>query len=150
MREVDCQKLLVAAVSEDHAGMGLKLDNPFVKGPSDTILKLVGSEPFWCEVKLHRRVATSTRPNWPLDVTQLQKNFLRDWDYAGMLASVGSFVIEKDGDVRSLRFALYTYRQMEKAAWSASWADHQELGEKWERNANIRDVVRSFVNGDKR
>lgn len=150
MIETEAQALIVDAAKEG-GGQALKLNNRFLVGVVDLLVKLPGHEPMWLEAKLHKFSKSTIERGYLIDdvgVTTKQKMYLRDWRYAGMLTGVASFVMESDGDVRSLRLALYSEEEMLKRHWSVSTKDHRLLGEKSERLINIREQLIQFARGE--
>lgn len=149
MKETECQQLLIDAVQEVE-GCGLKFNNRFVVGIPDLLLKMPGHVPMIIEAKLHKFSAKTIERGYVIEdigCTKRQKDELRDWHRAGMLTGVASFVMETDGDVRSLRLALYDYDHMVRHNWSGVTRGHKPLGEKAERMTNIRELLIGFANG---
>lgn len=146
MIETECQQLMIEAVREMH-GEGLKLNNRFLVGVVDLLLKMPDIKPMWLEAKLERlsaRTVVNPTWTWELGVTQKQKQWLRKWSDAGMLTGVVSFVQVTGRDVRSLRMALYSFGYMITNDWEARMCDHRLLGDKDDRLANVRDMLREF------
>ncbi len=147
MIELDCQQLLIDAVKEQ-GGCAIKFNNRFVIGIPDLLLKPQGLEPMILEAKLYkfsRKTLDMGHIIHEMGVTKLQRDQLRDWNYAGMLTGVASFVMEQGGDVRSLRLRLYTYQEMTQLGWSAATSAHTVLGDKSERMTNIRELLIHFA-----
>jgi hypothetical protein len=147
MIETDCQKLAIQAVEEE-GGRGLAFNSRFISGIPDLLIKLQGHEIMILEAKLHKFARSTIEQGYLIaDVgcTKLQKDQLRDWRFAGVLTGVVSFVMEIDGDVRSLRMALYSHEEMLKRQWSIHTKDHTALGEKSERMVNIRGQLIKFA-----
>lgn len=151
MIETECQQLIIDAVQEDHiGGRGLKFNNRFIVGIVDLLIKLPGHQPMILEAKLHKFSAKTLAAGHRIDdigATFKQKQYLRDWNYAGMLTGVVSFVMEQGADVRSLQMAIYSYGDMVSNNWSVSTEYHRPLGEKSERLINIRQQLIGFANG---
>lgn len=146
LKEVDLQKLLIEACSEDNAGAGFKIDDPFIKRKVDLIIKLSDCQPVWLEAKREIYSPNTLKEGWNLDVTPHQKGFLNDWTYAGMLCGVVSFAIPKGGNVSDLKMAVYPYVKMRRDGFIAYHRDHKPMGEKSERFSNMRNMVRQFCN----
>lgn len=149
MIETECQQLIVQAVREA-GGVALKLNNRFLVGVVDLLIKLPEAQPFWLEAKFIR-LAQKTIENadhvWDLDVTAKQKEFLDDWAHAGMLTGVVSFleVKGKMSGVRGLQMALYTFEDCESRGYRAHVADHQWIGDHGDRMLNIADRLEDFA-----
>lgn len=146
MIETECQKLVIDAALFA-GGQGLKLNNRFLVGVVDLLVKIPGTEPIWLEAKLEKlAVSTMSKPHhqWELEVTKRQKDFLRDWDRAGMRTGVVSFVQERGGNVRSLRMALHSYSTMESRDWTVRMADHVMVGSATERLPHIVEQLQAF------
>jgi len=150
MIETECQKLVTDAV-EEARGEGLKLNNRFLVGVVDLLVKLPDCPPMWLEAKL-AKFSDKIKPThrWDVGCTAKQKEFLRDWHRAGMLTGVVSFVQTTGGNMRSLRMALYSYSDMttNDLGWWAMVKDHKALGDKADRNKNIVDMLREFANAN--
>lgn len=147
MIETDCQKLTIQAVEEE-GGRGLAFNNRFVIGIPDLLLKMPGHPPMILEAKLHKFAASTIEAGYliaNIGCTKLQRDQLRDWGYAGMLTGVVSFVMQIDGDVRSLMMALYSHEEMLDRKWSVHTDSHRPLGEKSERLTNIRQQLIEFA-----
>lgn len=156
MIETECQQLIVSAVKYS-GGNALKLNNRFLVGVVDLLVKLpTGNKPrpgfldgyesrpaFWLEAKLvHLAPKTlETNHNWKLDVTKKQKQYLRDWEAAGMEAGVVSFIQVKGQNVNSLRMALYWLEDCVVNDWRACVTDHYPLGKSDVRAANIMEIL---------
>jgi hypothetical protein len=149
MIETEAQQLLIEAVQEG-GGRGLKFNNRFVIGIPDLLIKMQGVEPMILEAKLHKFARSTLDAGYLIKnvgCTKLQRDQLRDWGFAGILTGVVSFVMEQEGDVRSLRMALYSYNDMGNSHWSVHTNDHKPLGEKSERLTNIREQLIAFARG---
>lgn len=147
MIETEAQQLAIDAVKET-GGNGLKFNNRFVIGIPDLLLKMQGHEAMIFEAKLHRFARSTIEAGYHIaniGCTKLQKDQLRDWQFAGIPTGVMSFVMEQESDVRSLRMALYSHEEMLKRHWSAHTNDHFPLGEKSERLTNLRQQLIEFA-----
>lgn len=147
MNELGLQKM-VADVVIASGGAAMKLNNEYIKGPSDLLFKLPDRPAFFLEAKrTHFGLKTMGLRHftWQWDVTQLQKNFMRDWDRAGMKCGVLSFVHLTKGNITSLRIATYTYRDCVEHQWTASLADHVDVGDHKTRNSNIMALLKVHV-----
>src|ERR1700679_2322586 len=119
MIETECQSLVVAAVKEV-GGQALKLNNRFLVGVVDLFLKLPDTQPMWLEAKLHKFSASTIARGYhiaDIGCTHKQKQWLRDWGYAGMLTGVVSFVMEQGGNVSTLRMVVYSDGEMLTRDW---------------------------------
>jgi len=146
MNELQMQKLVIDSVIEG-GGRAMKLQNEFVRGVSDLLVKMPGGVPFFLEAKrtdLGKRTLGLLHHEFKWDVSQLQKNFLRDWHKAGMKCGVVSFVQLTGGDIRSLRMAIYPYLDCVEQGWTGSLADHVELGDHVQRSITIRTLLNAF------
>lgn len=147
--ETECQQLCIDAV-EEIGGRGIKFNNRFIVGVVDLLLQIPGHGAMTLEAKLHKFSAKTLMNGHHIDdvgCTAKQRMYLRDWQYAGMLTGVVSFVMEQGADVRSLRMMVYSHDAMLKRNWSAHTNDHKPLGEKSERLLNIRAQLMEFANG---
>lgn len=146
MIETECQQLIVEAVV-DGGGRSLKFNNRFMVGVCDLLIKMPLHQPMMLEAKLVHLAPSTVSHVWKSGCTEIQKRFLRDWNDAGMLTGVVSFIQRKGQDVRSLEMAVIPYQQMVNNAWSVYQIDHLPLGDKSERFDNIRSMLRNFANG---
>lgn len=146
MVETECQQLIVDA-AKTAGGQALKLNNRFLIGVADLLVKLPGIRPMWLEAKLNNFSAKTLQSSHAFDlaVTKLQKDFLRDWQHAGMLTGVVSFVQENGKGVKSLHMALYSYGEMDDFHWVANVIDHNALGGKDERMDRIVGQLERFA-----
>jgi len=139
MNELDMQKLVVDALI-DGGHQAMKMNNEYIKGPSDLLIKMRGRPAFFLEAKRTDLGKTTIDRNvhtWKWDVTELQKKFMRDWQAAGMRCGILSFVQLTGGNINSLRMAVYPYKTCELEGWTASLADHIPLGKADVRFTNI-------------
>lgn len=149
MIETECQQLVIDAV-EEIDGCGLKFNNRFIVGVTDLLLQIPGHGAMILEAKLHKfsgKTLAAGHHITNIGCTAKQEMYLRDWNYAGMLTGVVSFVAEQGSDIRSLQMAIYSYEEMLKRHWSAHTYDHELLGDKSERLLNIRQQLIRFANG---
>jgi hypothetical protein len=149
MIETEAQQLVVDAVKAD-GGQALKLNNRFLVGVVDLLLKLPGHQPMWLEAKLHKFSAKTIENGYvikDIGCTRPQKKWLSDWRYAGMLTGVVSFIQQSDSNVSSLRMAVYSEEEMLRSNWSVEVDDHDPLGGKDERFERIRAQLKDFANG---
>lgn len=161
MNELDCQKLVVDAVKEA-GGQALKLQNRFLVGVVDLLVKLPDCHPMWLEAKKIDLSAKTVNHAWDVGCTKKQKDFLSDWHYAGMWTGVASFV-QTSGvrePIRSVRMAVYEYELLSKGAYSRppsegpplDWHVRQEqhllLGDKSDRLGTIRNILREACKND--
>lgn len=144
MIETECQQLIVRAAKEA-GGEALKLNNRFLVGVADLLVKIPGCHPEWLEAKLSKfSVKTLAHGHtWELDVTKKQKDFLRDWDRAGMRTGVASFVMPVGGNVGSLCLGIWSYDQMVARNWTVTSDAHHALGGKDERMETICSIIRN-------
>jgi len=146
MLETAMQQLIIDAV-KDVGGAGIKLNNRFLVGVVDLLIKLPNCRPMWLEAK---QIALSDRTKnhvWELDVTTPQRKFLKEWHGAGMLTGVVSFIQTKGArePIKTLRMALYTYEVMEHTSWQVMQRSHVPLGDKDGRLGKIRAMLGLFA-----
>lgn len=162
MNELECQGLIVDAVCEA-GGRALKLNNRFLVGVVDLLVKLPQVQPFWLEAKFMRlaqKTVDGTNHVWDLGVTAKQKEFLRQWGKttagefsnrpgAGMLTGVVSFleVRGKTSGIKGLRMALFTFHDCDINEWRACVTDHEWIGDHGDRMLNIADRLEDFARG---
>ena len=146
MIETEMQKLLIDA-AKSVGGQGLKLNNRFLVGVVDLLIKIPDRQPFWLEAKkidLSQLTVDTTNHIWTLDVTQRQKAHLRDWTAAGMLCGVASFVQIKGQGVKGLQLCLYTYADCVVNEWRACVLDHEPLGDHRSRTERLVLAMQEF------
>ncbi len=149
MIETEAQQLVIDA-AEEVGGRGVKFNNRFIVGVPDLLIQLPGHRAMILEAKLFKFSAKTLAASHRIEdigATAKQKMYLRDWNYAGMLTGVVSFVMEQGADVRSLRMVVVPYAQIVDLNWSLNVMDHIPLGEKSERLVKIRQQLMGFANG---
>lgn len=121
MIEVDVQTKIVKAVIAG-GGAAHKLSNRFLIGVSDLLIKQPSRPALLMEVKL-AKFSASIRPDhqFKLDVSHLQKDFLRQYHRAGMAAGVISAVLRGS----RLWLAYFRLDHMDATGYTAMVEQHQ-------------------------
>lgn len=146
MTELEMQQLLIDA-AKSVGGQGLKCNNRFLVGVVDLLISISGHRPMWLEAKridLSGRTISNTNHNWRLEVTKKQQDHLRDWQAAGMLTGVASFMQEKGKGVRGLQLCIYSYETCVVNEWIACVIDHHEIGDHRNRMQTLADMMMEF------
>jgi len=119
MKETAIQAIVCDVVNEA-GGFAMKMDNAFVGGVADLLIKLPNYRQFkgwrgrgdaasFLEVKQRVRPRTGNA-TFSLDVTHLQDKFLRRADAAGIPCGVASFMQEGTGSGLKLWLHVMTWR----------------------------------------
>lgn len=95
MDELTLQQLIIDAVNDKGRGRAHKMNNRFLVGVSDLLVKLPRWPAGFLEVK--QRLYPSTDERFLLDVTHPQQRFLREFHDAGMPCGIASFLQEGSG-----------------------------------------------------
>lgn len=135
MREVEYQSLVVDVVRAQ-SGAATKLSNRFLIGVSDLLVKLPDCKAMLVEVKLEHAQTMNDR-EFCLDVTALQKKFLREYAAAGMCCGVLSFVEWRGLGRRGLHVAAFSLVKIEQMCYRVCISDHLSLIDPKTRDARI-------------
>ena len=109
--ELDYQADVVDIVSTQ-GGFGHKMSNKFIIGVADLLLKPYGCNTCVLEVKRAVREAQSQQRLFDLDLSVLQRNWLRRAHRGGMKAGVLSFVVSLNQEW----YRLFTMGELEECA----------------------------------
>lgn len=139
MKEIDCQSMVVDLV-RSRGGAATKLSNRFLVGVADLLVKLPKWPATLIEVKLHQTSTMKDR-EFKLEVTELQKKFLREYKAAGFVCGVMSFVEEAGRGRLGLHVALFELDTIEAMEYRVCLNYHTSIRNLKTRNEHLVDIM---------
>ncbi len=144
MNELGLQKLVVDVVNES-GGFARKMNNRFLIGVSDLLVKLPGVKNPAGFLEVKQRAYPRTNAPFDPGVTHLQSNFLRAASQANMPAGIMSFLQTGNGSGLKLWLQVQTSRR--SASGTMLWfpTSHVELGRAQERGPRILSALHNWI-----
>lgn len=124
MDELGYQKWTVDSVI-GNGGHAHKMSHRFIVGVADLMIKLPQLPAALLEVKLqHIGATTKLDHEFQLDVTELQKRFLKRYHLAGMACGILSFIERGRMGKKAAGAAVFSLEQMDRTKYHVQVSDH--------------------------
>lgn len=150
MKEVDIQALVCTVVNEA-GGFAFKLQDRFVGGRADLLIKLPDDRAPAGFLEIKQRAYPATDAQFKLDVTHLQDRFLAKASVAGVPTGVASFLQRGTGSGLTLWLHVMTWRtasygdRVGMAPYTSHRRAHVELGRKGQREGVLLSTLFNWV-----